>query len=206
MMSSKARGFTLIELAVYSGLLGFLLTGLYLITRGGLHYYRTSVAYQTVQQQALVALSKLTSELANSDPRSVSLEGGQGGPNIKFLSADAYLDPGQPWAFDAGTSRLLWRKWVAYQRLPSLDLTRSELRVAPPTGVVVPPFPAAPLLTAFPGIGTPAWRVVAKGVEVFEIRTMLDRVDIELVTRQETASNKKSFVRLHTAVRLENQS
>lgn len=210
-MFRRPRAFTLIELAIYSGLLGFLMTGLYLITRGGLHYYRTSVAYQSVQQQALIAMSKMTAELANSDFKTVDWEPSTAATSshIKFLSPDQYLDPSQSWEYDAA-GKLLWRKWVLYRRLPNQQLTRAELKPQPnPPGtpLTLPTTAVAPLLTAFPGSSSPAWRVLAKGVQTLSFSKFgTDSISIELETRQETASNKASFVRLRNTVRMENQS
>ena len=206
--SSRRRGFTLIELAIYSALLGFLMTGLYMMTRAGMHYYRTALVYHNVQQDAILSMSKMSRELANSHFGTVQFQAGYSTPydHVKFLSADQVSSQGNaPWQYEVGSFRLLFRKWVVFRRLPDGTLIRTELGLLP--AKPAPPTPASPDLIDFPKLGEPNCRVVAKNLEFLKIwPAPPTSLQIWVQTSQQTASDKTTRVELHTMVRMENNN
>lgn len=198
-----SRGFSLIELVVASALLMFLTGGITLVTMNGMRYFRLGYAYQTAQQQALVAMRKMVDELQNSRRDSVSSSSSPSvDPHVTFLSARA-PEPNAGSLVHDDQGRLLWQKWVCYYLSTDRQLIRSErpLDETPP-GLVVPPLPAAPPVAELAAL---AGRRVADGIEAVTFNPGPQRyLDLSITGRAETGSDRSTRVILRSRVWLLN--
>lgn len=112
------RGFTVLEVVVYSALSLALLGGVSMYIQSGLRMFRGGQAYRDTQQSAVLTLKKMTADVFNS---TAGKEAGGGrvivpGGNdlIEFPSADGLLTAVNHdiWLHDDKTGELFWRKWV----------------------------------------------------------------------------------------------
>jgi len=198
-----SRGFSLIELVVTSALLLFLTGGITLVTMNGMRYFRLGYAYQTAQQQALVAMRKLVDELQNSRRDSVSSSSSPSPePHLVFLSARPPEPTTGALVHDVD-GRLLWQKWVCYYLTTDRQLVRTErpLDETPP-GLIVPPLPAAPLVAEMAAL---QGRRIADGIEAVTFNPgPLRYLDLSLTGRAETGSDRSTRVILRSRVWLLN--
>lgn len=191
------RGFTLIEVAVVSAVILLLMSGVYTVVAGGMRYLRLAQAHQTVNQQAVVGMRRVISEVSCAS-QSALQHADLPRDYLLFLSP---LAPGPAASTDYtynGTS-LEWKKWVCFYLDDDNRLVRAELALPTPTtnpgGEAIPdfandilPLPAQP---------------VAHNVEEVDFSTPASgAVTVELRTFQETGSAKADGTKRETAMRL----
>ncbi|MGE0494936.1 MAG: hypothetical protein AB7S38_37360 [Vulcanimicrobiota bacterium] len=203
-VSRSNRGFSLAELSVYSLLLSLLLGSIYLLMHSGMRYFRLGEAYQTVQQETVVGLRKLSDELANASTNSVSYSNAPF-PHVYFLSAERpQTVAGQPTHDPAGD--LEWRKWVCYYHdAAGRRLMRVEEALGTPTVVPVgatPPAPpgTAPYFQALPGASSLGSHVTGLSFTAEAGAAVL----IRLTCQTDTASDKTTTITLQNIVRFVN--
>ena len=203
--SRSSRGFSLIEMAVYSTLLLFLMGGVYLMVSAGLYYYQTGRAFQEVQNQAALALRRMSLELANGTPLAVNLDELNPADHLILLSADHLMpNSGDFWTYNTA-NELERHKWVCYFRNSANQLVRTEA-AAVGAPVAIPPVPARPNLATFQAVAAPPTRVAARQISFLEYSRTLDLVSVEIRARNSTGSAANDFteVVLTTEVRMKN--
>lgn len=217
---TRRRGFSLIEMCVYSSLLLMLLGGLYLFVSNGARYLRLGVAFQDAQSEALVAMRRLTEELATSTEIARSPGAPLDSDHIIFLSPDGPPLSGETpaagdpeWFHDPTDLSLAYRRWVCYYwNSTTLELVRAQQDVGA-TPVTTDPPPTAPSLASFQAL---PGRVVARGISDPELaalglppfRVSQDSdpklLDVQLSATVETASDKVTTVTTRSVVRMPN--
>ncbi len=203
-MRRRARGFSLAELAVYSAILGMLLSGLYLLLISGLGFVRKGAAYQTAQQQALVGMRWLTQDIANGTAigRMPALTPAVDANHIIFLSPETANNG--PWTYLG--RELEYYNWVCfYWNSGTGEVIRAVEPLA--TQSVAALAPAAPTLAVMQAIVDPLRRrVVARNITDLKINegSQPEMVLIEITGEQATASDKVTSVTFRGQVRMEN--
>lgn len=106
----RDKGFTLLELVVYSAILSLALSSIYGILIGTVQNFYAANANIEVQQGAQSALNRLAQELkeASSSSSSITIVSGVG---IVFLSA---RDSNNKIQYDSSSGLLLWQKRICY--------------------------------------------------------------------------------------------
>ena len=163
------RGFSILEVTVASGLLLVLTGGLYLVTIGGMRYFRHGEIYQTVQYESSLALTKMSREIENSRAECI-FEEELPAPHIIFPSADL-PQPADAGVWSNPTGRLQWEKWVCfYYDAPSRRILRTELQV-PPLPATDPPEPGEADYPDFATMSDPALNrsVIARHISDFDV-------------------------------------
>lgn len=195
------RGTTVIEVLVGASILLMLMGSLYLLMIAGLRYFMQGRAYQTVQQQSLVGLRRVLGELQNSR-RSHFQYSALPEPHMVFLSAALPFPGGGRLQADPADGLLIWQKWVAY-RVQGNQLQRDELvggglpSKTPPAGIE--PY------ASFDFAG-PESKVVARNITGLECTdASSDSVLVELIASEDTASDKRTEIRLRSQVFLYNR-
>jgi len=181
------RGFSLLEMIVYSSLLLFLMGGVYLMVTGGLYYFQSGRAFQGVQNQAGLALRQMGLEIANGTVIAVNLDEVNPADHIILLSADHPMpNAGDPWTYN-GANELERHKWVCFFRSANNELVRTE---SPAAGapLALPPIPAMPTLATFQTLASPPTRVVARQISFLQFQRTLDLVSVEIHTAESTGS------------------
>lgn len=204
--SSQGRGFSLLELAVYAGILMLLMGGVTIVLIAGSRYMHTGVAYQRAHSEALVGMQKLIGELGASTsmgraPASPMVDG----THIIFLSA-APPAPATAWTYN-GTN-LEYHFWICYYwDAPAEELVRARLPVAGgPVTRITAPTPTAPLLSDFQPPANNDLRVVARDITDLKINDgdTTKQVRVELSSSVATASDKETIVTTRSLVQLPN--
>lgn len=187
------------------GLLIFLLGALYLLLIYGMRYLRQGEVYQTVQQQALIAMRKVTVELANSNMATVSF-GTAPTPHVIFLSLEKELTQPDRWVYSYNAGGLpLWQKWVCFfLDGASGHVVRTEIPLASP--VTLPPTPAAPSLASFESVVPPHRQVVARHIDTLEVGSgaVAQTLFVSVTARDDVASDKDTVLTLSSQIRVEN--
>lgn len=149
------RGFTLVELLVYTGALGLLLSCVYAVLSMSMACFQVSQAAADLQSSAQTSVLKISTDLSESNVGTVTA----GSNYILFCSPRSAIDQ-----FEQDTSgNLKWQKWVCYWVDTSGRLWRSEQLInAPPA--------APPAATSAPDLNTikrsSRTRVIASGVDL----------------------------------------
>jgi hypothetical protein len=203
---SYRRGFSLIELTIYSSLLLFLMGSVYFVLVTGLHYFRLGDVFKETQGQAILAMRKMRNEIANTTPAAISLVEATPEDNMVFLSPDE-LYPNQTdfWTYN-GFQELEWKKWVCfYHDSTNQELIRAEL--TEPTAPASIPQQLTPLpLGGFTIATGEGRRVLAREVSQLEFVREIDRVHITVTISSSTGSgpNEVTEVTLPSLVRMKN--
>jgi hypothetical protein len=198
---SRSRGFTLIEVAVYSAVLLLLLGGVFMVVEGGMRYFRLAEAHETVNQQAVIAMGRIRGELANGSQTSLN-PGAAPQPHILFLSPFGMDGSGEEeYEYGGNGTQVLWKKWVCFYRDGQSRLVRAEfdvpdvidpsVPVVPDFAVDILPLPAQTLAT----------NVSAVNFQFFPAPAVI-RITVE--TEDRTASDRTTNVELISSVRLVN--
>lgn len=201
-LGSRSRGFTLIEVSVYSLVLLLLLGGVFMVVEGGLRYFRQAEAQETVNQQASIALARVRQELANASQSGVYL---QKAPreHILFLSPFGKKGSGQDqYEYGVDGSQVLWKKWVCFYVDSEDRLVRAESELSTP---VLEPSDEKPLkfnkdILPLPA-ETVAHNVVGLDFQYFPPPAVI-RVSVE--TRATTGSDRTTSITMLSSVRLTN--
>lgn len=205
--ASRARrtGFSIIEVLVAGSLLLFLLGACYLLMVGGMRYFQQGRAYQTVQNQSLIAMRNLLAELQDSRPNCWSYNA-LPVPNLIFLSAAQPMPNDGP-VQHSPMGMINWQKWVCYRLQPTGELERQEL--APPAAPGLPnvmPPAVIPLYASFNFAG-PNLRVIARNITRFRIQADVspDTLRIEIRATEATGTNKVTEMELISRAYLQNR-
>jgi prepilin-type N-terminal cleavage/methylation domain-containing protein len=140
----REKAFTMIELMVALGLMGFLLAGLYGLVTLGFRHAREAEVFETVHSEALVAVSKIRREIALTSFASVS-DLSSSPDFVIFASPQKPLGAPdhQVYSYDAN-GNLEWHKWVCFFRDASAGtVVRAEIPFTPP--VNAPPTAPPPI-------------------------------------------------------------
>jgi prepilin-type N-terminal cleavage/methylation domain-containing protein len=109
---TRRRGFTLIELTIYSALLSMLLLAIYGVFVASMRYFRVSQTASDLQSSAQKCVLKVVADLSESTLSSMKItaSGGTEPPGIIFLSARN----GDDRFTTSANGDILWQKWVCY--------------------------------------------------------------------------------------------
>ena len=129
----RLRGYTLTETCVACACFLLMLSGLYVVYVLGVRYLRMAETQSRLQQQASIAMQKLTLELSLGidDPGAVAVGATPG--YVAFLSSVATdgLTSYSP------SGKLQWQNWICYFK-SGAQLSRTEIPVS--SGPLVRPF------------------------------------------------------------------
>ncbi|MHB2018051.1 MAG: PulJ/GspJ family protein [Candidatus Xenobia bacterium] len=103
----RAKGMTLVELAVFAMLTGLLLSAISFVMKACLTYFQTAQVTTTLQQDLLRASDRMERELSQSDPATVTL-----GSSVHGLSFASPYDRADDFSYTNGL--LTWRRFVCY--------------------------------------------------------------------------------------------
>jgi hypothetical protein len=125
------RGFTIIEVLVFSSILLVLMGSIALVVQGGMRYMRTGTAYQDAQKQVIVGMQKLREDLARSTPA-------RRAPLSPLVDSDHLIfpspvpdTPDQDWTYDEAD--LEYHSWVCYYHdAADSELVRVEVPLSGP--------------------------------------------------------------------------
>lgn len=138
---------SLAEIMVFSLLLIMLTGGMYLLLVAGLRHVQQGQVYQTVQQQALIGIKALTSEISNArDDNNYLIYGPPTPSSIVMLSGfQPYPAPQDHFVYpDAPTGNdypVVWQKWVGFYLGNATNGTRQLIKVEDPITGRAPSFP-----------------------------------------------------------------
>ena len=208
----NVSGATVIETLVAASILLLVFGAVYSVLRAGVRYLQQAEAYQTSQQQAVIGMRKMLSELQNSNLATINVNPpiapvppvAPGVDHLVFLSAESPGSITGAMAHDASTGALQWQKWVCFYRNGNNELWRAEDALSSP--VTLPPSPTPPDLLTFQALSSPAARVLARHIDTlsFTLGATNNWIVIELSSRVATSSDKFTSVRLQSGVRLQN--
>lgn len=198
----RNKGFTIIEVVVYSSVLLFLLGGIFMVVEGGSRYFRLAEAHETVNQQAVIAMARVRAELTNGSQTSLNPETTPRN-HILFLSPFGLEGSGEEdYEYGGDGTQLLWKTWVCFYRDDQNRLVRAEVDAPDdidPSAAPLPDFTADILPRP---TQTMATNVAAVNFQFFPAPSVI-RVTIE--TEKRTASDRTTNVELISSVRLVNQ-
>lgn len=129
----RRRGYTLIEICVASACFLLMLSGLYVVYVLGLRYLRMAETQSRLQQQAALAMQKLTLELSLGVDDTGGVTTGSSPGYVTFLSS---VGTDGTIGYDP-SGKLQWKNWVCYFQTDS-QLSRTEIPVS--GGPIVRPF------------------------------------------------------------------
>jgi hypothetical protein len=185
--------------SIYSAVLLLLLTGVYSVVEGGARYYRLAQAHQTVNQQAVIGMERVTRELSTASQSTTLPASASPQDHVLFLSAEPAATATGGFTFDGPS--LEWKKWVCFYVNGSDQLVRAEDEL---TLVVTSPSAAPTRDFVTDMLPLPA-RPVAQGItEVEFMRAAPAVMQVEIVASTRTGSGKSTDVRLLSSVRLIN--
>jgi type II secretory pathway pseudopilin PulG len=198
-LGSRSRGFTLVEVVVYSSVLLFLLGGIFMVVEGGSRYFRLAEAHETVNQQAVIAMSRIRGELTNGSQASLN-PSNTPQDHILFLSPFGMDDTNED-DYEYDGTQLIWKKWVCFYLDGEDRLVRAEFDTPDSPDPSVPPLPnfTADILPR--PTRTMATNVAAVNFQFFPAPSVI-RVTIE--TEKRTGSDRTTNVELISSVRLVN--
>ena len=137
---SRARGFTLVELVVYCGLLS-IFTAVFVFSLPSRDNKTLENLSYSAEQSGLV-LSKLSNEIANSTSARLTIA--YDGKGLGYPSA--VDETHRSYAYDSG-GNLIWRAWICYV-LKGTELDRIESTLAKSVALdALPPFPGVDAMT-----------------------------------------------------------
>jgi hypothetical protein len=195
----NSNGIGLVELMVSSALMILLTYGAYQVFINGLRLAKDSEAKLTMQKNLITSIGLLSREISESNPSSVRYDRIPEG--VVFASPRSATGA----LALAGSGDMSWEKVIAYYVSKEKRLVRKEWMLDP----YVRQSGFAPSLGA--GFSTanlrdeplPA-RVVARGLELFEVQFSGNIANIEVSASQTDSRGRKHVVRLETAVRINN--
>ncbi len=197
-VSFGKRGTTLVELIIAMGVSAMLLTAVYAVLYYGLHYYRDSTAEMEVERNALLAVMRLSNEMAEGSRMSLAVfDSNDKYPGVIFGSP---RDESGQVAYIDGV--IQWQKFVAYYkavRNGRFVLVRKEMLLPKP--VSEPPVVPVDLTPeVFEGRTDLPERIMARGIERFEL---VDTKPIQLTV--EAVDNRADFsLELQTSLLMRN--
>ncbi|MGE0494785.1 MAG: hypothetical protein AB7S38_36580 [Vulcanimicrobiota bacterium] len=205
-MPFNRRAFSLLELVVYASLLLLLLGGVTMVVVGGVRYLQTGSAYQTAQNESLIAMRKLVEDLGRSTaqfrrPASPLSDS----DHIIFLSPEPPAG-GSDWTYN--NDELQYHFWICYYwDMGQRELVRARLPVGgtPITRSTIP-VPTAPPLANFRPPANNDVRVIARGITDFAINdgATAQQLAVRLSSSVATASDKQTTVTTRSLIRMPN--
>lgn len=123
----RRRGFTLLEMTVYSAVAMLAITSIYSVLLTGLHFFSTTSNSAELQQDAMKILGRLTRELSESDSQTVQLSSSPSPQGISFASPRDLLGNVR---YSNGT--LQWQSFICYYVAPAAPFTlmRKQISIA----------------------------------------------------------------------------
>jgi Prokaryotic N-terminal methylation motif len=193
LFNRKRRGFTVIEVLVFSVILLLLMGSIVLVVQGGMRYMRKGAAYQDAQKQTLVCMKKIIEDLSVSTPSRIEPPSPLADSNhIIFLSP--VPDPLGDWSYDG--SSVEYQAWICYYReAASNTLIRIRRPLAGPSTSNELDDP--PVLADFTSPeGGDIRTVVGRGVTDFRVNDgpTSQMLSITLASSVETGTNKNTTV------------
>jgi type II secretory pathway pseudopilin PulG len=129
----RYRGFTLLELLIYTALLGFVLTGICGIFISSIQLFRITEIRTGLQQNALKATSNIFTDLAGSKDSTIYIENS---PMNGIIFASSLKSDGT-YEFDSSNGKIKWQKWICYYLQPvgneKYELIKKEIPIQTPT-------------------------------------------------------------------------
>lgn len=188
------RGFTLIELAVYCAILGYLTYAVYQVFNGMQRYLAQADASVMVQQSAYATMKKLVLEMSETR-QSLVVTSTSGIVGVIFPSPR--LEGGSACTFDA-SGRANFQQWVCYY----LDATTSTFRrktisIATPTAnpALGAGFSTPSLFVAYSGSGAAPSRRIGGDAQTFSVvaSTMLRGFTITVACQRVTYGKQYGY-------------
>lgn len=191
-------GTTLVEVLVYMALMGIVFAGIYGVFIASLRYYRTAEATARLQQNALIALSSITSDMSETKSSSISVNPSSP-QGISFASPKKI--PDGTYNIDTSTGEIYFQKWICYYLDENTgDLIRKEVEINNPT--TSPGTMQVPLLVQE---DSPYRKVVARGIQLLEIDSAdAPTYSITLTADQTTDTTKQNKIIVKTDVFVRN--
>lgn len=147
---SGRRGFTLVEIMVYSLLLGLLMTGVYSAFYISRAYYDSAQGTTEVQQECLKALNGISRVLGQGNSSTVVV---QSSPIVGFRILSARTTTGV-YAHEASSGNVQWQRWaVVYYDSAAKEVRLKEVTGTGLPGTQVPNNPPAITAVASDGSG-----------------------------------------------------
>ena len=199
----KKPSFTLVQILVVIICFFIVLGALYAVYSVGMHYLRMAQVQSRLQQQASVAMQKVSRELSTSLDDAHITKASATPPFVWFLSTESLTGTSPILSFNYDSAgRLEWRKWVCFFLDSSTQqLIRSELPLAgapqkQPFGTI-----PAPTLAGFQSAGGATRRMIAEDIDTFSVsRTGPGVFHISIVTALAGVDGKLSKTQLDSEV------
>jgi len=155
----KSRGFTLVELMVYSVLLGLLMTGVYTAFYISRAYYDSAQGTTEVQQECLKALNGISRVLGQGNASTTTV---QASPLVGFRILSARTTTGV-FQHEASTGNVVWQRWaVVYHDVPSREVRLKEVTGTGLPGTQIPNSP--PAITSVAADGSVGVKVLGRQI------------------------------------------
>lgn len=184
------------EAMVALAVAGLLMTGLTSLVIYALRCLRQFTAYNTVQQQTLLALQWVGEDLGSSNTASMTL----GTPDSCILGSPFDLRTHADYKKHTFTgSDLAYRTWVCYFRNGSGELRRAEQTMGGLFPVGALPLGTRPALAAFTASGG---RVVARHLTEFRVDATTTAATVQLNFRVTLAVDSTHLTELRTATQV----
>jgi prepilin-type N-terminal cleavage/methylation domain-containing protein len=109
-MNRDDRGFTLVELAIASGILSLVILAIYSLMHSASDSYIRDTARQTLQDNARRLMDEMCAELRDADRNNLLVTTGSYGSTIRFRKAAS---------FDSGAGSTVWSNFIEYRCVAS---------------------------------------------------------------------------------------
>jgi prepilin-type N-terminal cleavage/methylation domain-containing protein len=165
-LKKPQKGMTLVEIMIYSALVGIILTGVYATLIFSMRYFKTINTLSSLQDSVLVTLSKMEMEMSETRAASITIsESNPPGvmfPTLKNLQGNYTFSGGQ----------VLWQAWTCYYLQKndeeSYNLVMKKVNLSSPrTGNPgEPPFPS---VAAFAASSSAPPLLVSRNVNMLKV-------------------------------------
>jgi type II secretory pathway pseudopilin PulG len=208
-----ANGMTLIEIMIYSVLIGVVLTGVYSVLLFSLRYFRAIDNMTTLQNKAMTVTSRLEDSFRDSGSDSVTIAPLylQGSSQSSFTGVmfPSPKNVKNEYLFN-NEGEIMWQKWVCIapelQRDGTIDLVMKEVEVTPSAGT--PENSPYSNVKEFAGAyNVDNKRVLARGISGFTVaraQAGSPVFNIQVTVDDTCDKNKPNNIRLETQVMLRN--
>jgi hypothetical protein len=210
-MRKQKKGTTLVEVMIYSFLIGVVLSGVYGILIFSLRYYKTVDEMTTMQQDAMIAMSRTGEFLNDSKAEYVTIAPISGFHEPLFVGVMFPSPKNQDNEYlfnDEG--KIMWQKWICYYPERQKDgtvylIAKEDLMFQP---VEKPVKQSAEQLAIFTKkTNVTSRRVIAKNISSFKVAQIMAGspvFEIKLAVDGPTYKNKPNTIELKTQIMLRN--
>jgi type II secretory pathway pseudopilin PulG len=167
----RAPGMTLIEIMVYSVLLGLLMTGVYSAFYISKTYWDSAQGTTEVQQQCLRAMNGINRVLSQGNASSLAIFS-YGSPPHQATTGFVVLSAKTPsglFQHQPTTGEIMWQRWVAVYIDPNALTNGKKLRELRMREQIITPVPSPPanptansIINASVSANNPAYSVIAR--------------------------------------------